>query len=164
MNYNLHPLIVHFPIALLMTYSVFELIRFKKISGQPYWFYLKAILVILGTLSALVAYQFGEIARELIPGGRGNPLVSQHQNWAKISIIIYSIIVAGYSVQWLKQKYKIWSFLIKLQTWITESPLILLLALAGLIALSITGALGGIIVYGVGVDPFADYITKLLIH
>ena len=48
---NIHPLLVHFPIALLTIYSLLELVPFKQIYRQSYWFYTKAIILIIGSIS-----------------------------------------------------------------------------------------------------------------
>jgi len=51
---DFHPLVIHYPIAFLTTYAIFELLRFKKLLDLPYWLYIKATLLILGEISAVV--------------------------------------------------------------------------------------------------------------
>ena len=63
---NLHPIFVHFPIALLTLYTLCELLRFKKIKDHPAWFYLKAVLIICGTLGAAAALLTGDGAKEAV--------------------------------------------------------------------------------------------------
>lgn len=53
MTTNIHPLLVHFPIALLTVYSLLEAVPLKRIQKLPYWFYVKAVLLITGTISIL---------------------------------------------------------------------------------------------------------------
>ena len=43
---NIHPIFVHFPIALLTLYSLAELIRWRRITELAYWFYVKAFAMI----------------------------------------------------------------------------------------------------------------------
>lgn len=50
-----YPSIVHFPIAFITFYSLLELISVKFLERKPYWFYIKAITIFAGTLSAVVA-------------------------------------------------------------------------------------------------------------
>lgn len=44
---NIHPFLVHFPIALFCVYTILECVRFQVVIKQPYWFYLKAGIVIM---------------------------------------------------------------------------------------------------------------------
>lgn len=158
---NIHPIFVHFPIALLVIYAVFELIRFKKISQQPYWFNIKAILLILGTVIGYATLQTGDMATELITDKSLRPLIHVHEFWAQLSILIFSALSAGYLIAWVKKYRNIWKPLVWLQSLVTETPLVSLLALAGLIALFITGALGGMIVYGHQSDFLTNWVYNL---
>lgn len=146
---DLHPIIVHFPVALLTLYAVFELVRFRKVLEKPYWFYIKAALVVFGALGAAAAYLTG-------PDVHGSALVSMHSNFATITLIIFTILGLNYLNEWLKREGKK-HFSKSLPSW-----LIVLLALAGLAAVTITGGLGGAIAYGTGFDPFMAPIFKLL--
>ena len=56
----------------------------------------------------------------------------------------------------------IWETLGKIESLVLESFIVALAALAGLIAISITGALGGAIVYGPDVDPVVSLVYHLL--
>lgn len=173
---NIHPLFVHFPIALLTLYAVLELLAFKKIANLPYWFYLKALLAIVGALSAVVAIQTGElIEREFQQGGSAQ-LVETHSFWAATATYIFAGLAVCYLVAWLdlSSTFKIiiakkswlqssWRLLRGLQQFIFQKPLLILLALAGLSALSITGALGGALAYGPNIDPVVAFVYKILI-
>lgn len=171
---NIHPLFVHFPVALLSTYAVFELLRFKKITSQNYWFYVKAVLVIAGTLGACVAYLAGDEAKHLILQKHADlkSLIALHENWALVTLIIFAIIASSYTVVWLKQ-YKIgwlskdnffgrsWKLKIMVAGFILNSSIVLILAFVGLVALTITGALGGSIIYGHSGDPFTAFVYSI---
>lgn len=50
---NIHPVLVHFPIALSIVYAILELIPFKKLRENL--FTTKASLVTLGTISIFAA-------------------------------------------------------------------------------------------------------------
>ena|SRR5579872_6565978 len=144
---NFHPILVHFPIALLTIYAIFECIRFKKVIERPYWFFIKATLVILGELGALAAYVTGH-------GQRGSVLIHIHNQFAIFTVWIFAIISLSYLLEWFKpSKYS--NFMMK--------PIIIIpLAFIGLLAVVITGGLGGAIVYGTQFDPFMAPIFKLL--
>ena len=170
---NIHPIIIHFPIALLITYAVFELIRFRKVAGQPYWFYIKSLLVIFGTLGGYAALLTGDTARRLITDTSLRPLIRAHESWGQISVIIFSVLAAGYLVAWIKRSgstflqkippiKQLWPLIVWFQVLITETPLVWLLAAAGIVSLTVTGALGGSIIYGHTGDPFTDWIYHLI--
>lgn len=146
---NIHPIFVHFPVALLTTYAVLELLRFNFFTRQPYWFYVKAILVILGTLSGYVTLVTGLMAEELIEDQSLNSLISRHEFWAFTSMGIFTIIALAYLWSWWKGRFEM------------RSKLVFVLALAGIICLLITGALGGSIVFGHETDPLTNWIYGL---
>ena len=92
MSYNLHPLFVHFPIALLFLYSFIKIIPLKKWWPQ------------------------GEIISLVIPSKKN----------------LTHPILSGF------------------------------LALVGLVAIVVTGLLGGVMVYGPTADPAAGIVLRLL--
>jgi len=167
---NIHPLFVHFPIALLTLYGIFELLSFGKLSRQSYWFYVKAILVIAGTIAALLTLPTGEAAEKLFQNG--DPLrevIKIHSNFAAITTWIFSLLGTAYLIAWGEKEAlikaapdslveKIWKLLLSLKRIILFAPVRILLVLAGLAAITITGALGGSIVYGSDFDPFVRVI------
>ena len=162
---NIHPIVVHFPIAFLVVYALCELLRFRKITGQPYWFYLKAFLVIVGISVALVAYQAGEAIEHLFEAEYGE-VVRAHALFARISIMLFGILAASYFIAWLNRLKTInsssWRMLTRIQTLVLETPVVIILAVLGLIAISITGALGAAIAHGPDMDPFVSFVYKLL--
>jgi uncharacterized membrane protein len=146
---NIHPIFVHFPIALLSTYAVLELFRFSFLTRQPYWFYVKATLVILGTSSGYATLVTGVMAESLVKDQSYHPLISLHELWALVSMGIFTIIALIYLWSWYKGVF------------VMKSKLVVVLALAGIISLLITGALGGSIVFGPNTDPFAHWVYNL---
>ncbi len=168
---NIHPVFVHFPIALLTVYAIAELIRFKKLTQVSYFFYVKAILVISGTLSAFLALNTGEGAENLVDHSL-RPLIEMHATFASASTWIFGIISALYLISWiskseLNQKIQTssignyWNKVVTLVNQILNSSFMILLALLGLMVITITGALGGAIVYGPNVDPIVNFIYHL---
>lgn len=172
---NLHPIFVHFPVALLTIYALLELLRFKKLSAQPYWFHLKGAFVILGGLGALAAAATGDQAEKFIgynPSLR--PLIGMHSTWAGITIAIFGVIAACYLFEWAERQFKLsvtlpaslrqtWGVILKAVRCLMGWPIIIL-ASTGLIAVTITGGLGGRIAYGPNADPFFDYVSRMLVH
>ena len=152
---DLHPILVHFPIALLLLYGIFELISVRRLMAKPYWFYIKAILVIFGALGAIASFVTGE---EGIYYGKNTALIEAHANFA-IAMVILSIFIALiYLVAWFARdnfQLFIWKFL-------ANRGAMIPLALAMIVVILITGSLGGAIVYGTDFDPLMKPIFKLL--
>ncbi len=165
MSYNIHPIFVHFPIALLTIYGILELVRFRRIKDQPYWFYVKAVMVIIGAAAGWVTFLTGEMAEGMIPAGASVNwnLLNTHSTFALLSVIIFSVLAVGYIIAWFERAGYAWTPLSKLKWLIVETPLVWLLALAGVACILITGALGGSIVYGPTNDPGTEFIYHLLI-
>lgn len=166
---NLHPIIVHFPIALLTLYGVCELIRFSFITRQTYWFYVKAVLVIVGSLSTLIALETGEAATEMLL--ERNPLVRVHSNFAEVTSWIFGLIALSYAITWIHRAFPLlltqrFSFVGRFALWLSallqRAPVIVTLSLFGLLFVTITGGLGGAIVYGTNFDPFMKPILTYL--
>ena len=53
-------------------------------------------------------------------------------------------------------------FLIFIQNILLNRFVSIALAILGLIAISVTGLLGGVIVYGVSADPVASFVIRIL--
>lgn len=175
---NIHPIFVHFPIALLTLYALFELLRFKKLLAQPWFEYVKASFLIIGSLTSFLALQTGELAEEGI--GRGNSelhrLVETHSAWASVSAWIFAVLAVVYLVVFINRGAlgvrlqssilkRIWNPLSTIAGWIYRHSWIMIIAsLAGLIAITITGALGGAIVYGPEADPLVKFIYPILVR
>lgn len=173
---NLHVVVVHYPIAFLTLYAIFELLRFRRLLVQPFWFYVKAILVILGSLGAGAALITGKMAKELFSGVSSlEPVVSLHEKFAQATTIIFTVLAVSYLVVWLDRENfmsvftsggtlaKIWNFLGRCARLVVETKLAIFLAFAGLICVTITGGLGGAMAFGPDADPFFRPIYNLLL-
>lgn len=185
---NIHPLFVHFPIALLTLYALFEIfipIKIKayklfkwehiwtyKLLINPIWENIKAFLVIVGTILALPTLQTGEWAEGVIRGASSSPrafegssvgkLIEMHSTFADVTVIVFSILAVGYLARFLWQtanpKVQKFVFINTIQNIVLNKWIAPILALVGLIAVTITGALGGAITYGPDVDPVVKLI------
>ena len=171
---DLHPIIVHFPIALLTIYGIMELIRPKRLLENESWTHMKAMLVIVGVIGAFFALSSGDVAAHQLADRSLRNIVEVHEQWASITTTIFTILGVTYILSFLNRKYgdkikkafdgkaeKPWNLLIKLKNIIDNTPLIYLFAIAGLIAVTITGALGGAIVYGPNADPIVSLIYNI---
>jgi len=165
---NLHPIFVHFPIALLTVYAVLELARFKKLQERLYAFHVKATLVILGALSTIPAYLTGnEQLESQQPGTAFYRTMVIHSQWALATLVIFCFLAAVKAAEWLLLEWTSMPERLKKPLgwarYVSRSPLMPILALVGLVCVTVTGALGGSLAYGPDVDPFVSFIYKLLV-
>lgn len=166
---NIHPLIVHFPIALLIVYACLELLQIKKILAWEPWFYIKFFFIFFGFLGAAAAYITGDWAAGVYAGARA--IVRLHETYAKATVIIFGVLCVHYGVGLLRRMPlgifslpaypRLEQLLVSLDKMYNRFVLVVL-ALAGLLCVSITGALGGSLVYGPNSDFFIRFVYFIL--
>lgn len=146
MNLPLHPIVVHFPIALLILGAVIEIINVfaKKDVLSKFG----TMLIVIGVLTGFVAYSTGEAQEEVAEQTFGEgieSIIETHSLFAAISIAIFiGIALIKIIFYYLKKKK---GEPAKTTQGIV-SVLILVLSIAGIISLAYTGHNGGKIVYG----------------
>ena len=167
MIYNIHPIFVHFPIALLFIYSIIKILPLKKYFPKVTWNYFEFILLLIGVCGAFIASSTGEAAEDLIKANK--QLVEMHSTFASISTTIFGLLLLGEILIILTPKLfpkfnlpKTSELVLFVQKILTHKIVVILLAFLGLISITITGLLGGVIVYGPNADPIAGIILKLL--
>ena len=168
---NVHPIFVHFPIALLVVYTLLEIVRLPVISKQQWYFGAKAVLLITGVIGGFAAFQTGEIAADAYLKTTSMPLVTLHGNFASATMIVYGILAVSYLIQsgtrtnvgtrLTGSLAKPWAILEKFNRIIFRTPVLILGAVIGMILVTIVGALGGALVYGPDVDPVVSVIYHL---
>ena len=167
MTYNIHPIFVHFPIALLFIYSIIKILPFKKWFPKATWNYLEFILLLIGVGGAFVASSTGEIAEHLM--NKNRQLIEVHSTFAGISTILFCILLLGEILVLITPRIfskislpKTSEFVLFIQKILINPILSKIIAFLGLVSITITGLLGGVIVYGPTADPMAGVVLKLL--
>lgn len=167
MTYNIHPLFVHFPIAFLLLYSVITLIPFERWFKNVSWRYVRLVLLVAGVLGAMAASSTGEMAEHLVHPNR--KIVEFHSLFAGITTWVYGLILAGeildLGLPYVYKKIqlgKIQGLLERIKNLLIQKVLVKILAVLGFIFISITGLLGGVMVYGTTADPLAKIVLQLL--
>jgi uncharacterized membrane protein len=143
MTHPLHPIVVHFPIALLVTAILFEfleiLLKRDSLREAATW------LLGLGFLGALAATATGVWAEEAAEeAGVPESAIETHELFAFATVAVFGILLA---VRWLQGKRRI-----------PEFPRVFLaIGLVGVVLMGLTGYFGGDLVYryGAGVEPSA---------
>ena len=169
MALNIHPFIVHMPIGLLSLYTLLEVISIKKLQSLPYWFFVKAILVIFGSLGTYAAIFTGSLAA----AESETLLVEVHSDFAFFTTVVYTILAVAYLLTWFKDKVssilentkfeKVWILVDSVRGFIMRRPVLFPLSIIGFVFISITGALGGAMVYGPDIDPVVKIIHDLFV-
>jgi uncharacterized membrane protein len=131
---HLHPMIVHFPIAIVMVGFLFEIcaLLFKKQEWLPkasYW------LLLLGTLAAIVAYISGEL---FTSDFSGTAAIVKHTHETLAAITLVTLIINSILKIYIMRKHLENTGL----RWVS-----LALYLLSAICVGITGFYGGNLVY-----------------
>ena len=91
---NLHPLVIHFPIAFLALAVVLDLVR--QIYLQAQWVNNTVILsYILGTVGLIIAFITGRSAAETVDvSGEAFSVLASHENWALAAMIFFLVFTS----------------------------------------------------------------------
>ncbi|MBI3812008.1 MAG: DUF2231 domain-containing protein [Nitrospirae bacterium] len=142
-EHPLHPMVVHFPIALLSTAVIFEILGFLKQreSFRQFGFWLLAIGLTAGIVAAGFGF-WGEGAAKA--GGVPEAAIDRHESFAIATLITFGLLLI----------YRRWAR----DRWTPGLRAIYIsAALAGFVLLGTTGFFGGELVfqYGAGVQKAA---------
>lgn len=146
---NIHPLLVHFPIVLLIAAILFDAtgLVFKKLK----WLEKSALLLYLvGTIAIVVTYFTGQSAADSIDiPSKAIPAVTDHADWAEITLwffIVFSVVRLSIGL-WIKSvKLAITGFII-------------IIGFVGIYLLYQTGDHGAKLVFGYGLGT-GNLISK----
>ena len=166
---NIHPLIVHFPIALLVLYVVFELLPLERWYPYAAWGDIKAILVCFGGLGLLAALLTGQLAESSLLAQASENALHIHKMLAGVSTAVFGLIALAYFIRWAFDKHAVFlkplqenlPFIQAYSDIILKQWIVVPLAIVGVVVLFLTGTLGAIIVYGSNGDFATQFITSL---
>jgi len=146
-DHPLHPMIVHFPIALLITSVLFDaasrLLRRDSLRDGALW------LLLLGLISGMAATVAGFWAEETTErAGIAETLMEMHESLAIATLAIFSLLF-------------IWRLFLRNQFTRQTLAIYLMVATVGVGTLSATGYYGGDLVYdqGAGVKAVSQNKT-----
>ena len=125
--------------------------------------------MIIGLLGAFVALSTGYVAAEQNRDALERNVLQAHENFAVLTTTAYGILAASYIILLLSEfypslkDYSLFRLLSLLEKFFIETPFKYILVIIGLIAITITGALGGAMVYGPGIDPVVTWIYNMVV-
>lgn len=150
-------MIVHFPVALLTVYAIFEICRMPRLTKMSWYMPVKAVLLILGWLSSAAAVFTGLVTSEAANiTGEWPKLTAVHKNFGILTLVAFGIIALAYVFAMQKPGNAFSKFVLR-------APVVIPLAIIGLAFVTITGALGGAMAYGADVDPVVHIIYNLFV-
>ncbi len=155
---GLHPLIVHFPIALLLIAPLLVLIGavVNPERARPY-LYSALLLMLIGTTAIYFAVETGEAAGKLAERSPEiNPVLEHHQHLAERTRMIFTTLSVFFAMivilpAWLKQKSRLVT---------SVGPIVFLLFyMTGVLSLVNTAHKGGRLVHEFGVHALVAPTT-----
>lgn len=149
-EHPLHPVVVHFPIALLSTAVLFELLGFllRRDDFRRFGFW----LLVLGLVGGVAAAGFGWWGEGAVKAaGVPGDAIDRHESFAVATLIAFGLLLIFR--RWARDR---WSA--------RDKAIYLAMAIAGLLLLATTGYFGGDLVYryGAGVQKAATALPVSL--
>lgn len=169
---DLHPILVHLPVAGLALYTIIEVISIFSPWVKNNFINTKYFLLFIGVIGTFMALQTWENAEHLL-WGHSN-LVEVHSTFANLTHFSYMIIAVIYALTLIINN-KIWAkyrttptqkYLPKITQLLTHvymHYLIIVLSIIWFFCLSITGALGGAITHGTTDDPASAWAVNTFV-
>lgn len=165
---TIHPLFVHFPIALLIIYAILEIITsiYPKYSEKLYL--TKIICLYIWALWAIASSQTGEIDKHVNFAKKRTNILERHETFASITTTTSIILSIIYIIISANIVYATNQYIIKYQNYISQTifyinkfKLLLIWSIILLVSVSITGALWGVVAYGADADPITKVIYSI---
>lgn len=172
MALNLHPAVVHFPVALVTLYGLLMTFTPPFLRRRVSWFPIVSFLIIVGAMGSIVSYLTGLIIEPDFSGPAYGALVETHEAWATATLILSLLFAVLHVIVLFHRPAEDATlsavrsgprlFLYMLAYRFTHLPLSFLVGLSLLLTITVTGALGGAIAYGKTADPMVELVVRLL--
>lgn len=167
---DLHPLFVHFPVALLTVYAALETIR--RWTPAEGWRTARAVLVVVGTAFSFVSLSTGESAEHAFGKPELHDVLEMHSLLANVTTWIFAMLAASYLLTNPQVRSTIarapaftrrpLEALARIGGNILRTPVSIVASIVGFACLGLVGALGGILAYGPDFDPITNAVYRLM--
>lgn len=94
---NIHPLLVHFPIAFLSTFFVLDMVG--TLAKKPHWRNVASWLLYFGTVAAVFTVITGIIAAESVAHGQDVHGIMERHEYIGISVLSLAIVLSVWRVK-----------------------------------------------------------------
>ncbi|WP_374089835.1 DUF2231 domain-containing protein [Methylomicrobium lacus] len=91
---NIHPLLVHFPIAFLSAFFALDLVG--SLAKKPSWRAVASGLLYLGAVASIFTATAGFIAANSVPHGENVHQIMEHHEHFGIAVVIFALSLAGW--------------------------------------------------------------------
>lgn len=135
---NIHPLVVHFPIAFLTSFFLIEIIA--SFRSKPHYQQLASLLLYLGTMTAVLTVVAGFIAASSVAHGDNVHLIMEKHEFLGVTTLILALVLSGWRAANKGEQLKG-----------AGKNLFLLLSALMCLSMSLGADLGGLMVYKYGV-------------
>lgn len=154
---DFHPLLVHFPIALFITYAFVELCSTTSLRQKEWWLKLRLFLVWAGVAAAIPTIAAGLMAEDgALARGIPQNVIEMHETFATVGAGVFLFLGLVRALE-IKHKFPL------LVRYFGNRAVSSIFAILGIVCITITGGLGAYMVFGPDVDPFVRFIANLVL-
>lgn len=172
---NLHPLFGQLPVGILIMYALIEIFKMRSLATSMFWFHVRALLVITGTVVAYITMFTDETTKTAILESRYDlvALIATYENFVWIALAAFTMLSVAYAVRltiefgYDKKPFmqkpeviRLWKWVVIFSNKVLDNILSRVLACIGVVITILAVGIGESIVFK-DVDPVIGFIHGL---